>query len=130
MAIPLEANLDDEADEGDIVAALFRNVDAANASDTAKTMAKADVEINVPPRKTHQPDVVIEIEESERAKERGHVLIAIDNPNPDLEVKIDKRTVGNPVMAPKSAVSFQAICFILQVSLTLAPLWIIIGGQT
>ena len=35
-----------------------------------------------------KPDVVIEIEESEAAKEREHVIIAIENPNPELEVQI------------------------------------------
>ena len=35
-----------------------------------------------------KPDVVIEAEESEAAKERGHVIIAIENPNPELEVQI------------------------------------------
>ena len=35
-----------------------------------------------------KPDVVIEVEESEAAKERGHVIIAIENPNPELEVQI------------------------------------------
>ena len=35
-----------------------------------------------------KPDVVIEVEEGEAAKERGHVIIAIDNPNPELEVQI------------------------------------------
>ena len=34
------------------------------------------------------PDVVLELEESEMANKRGHVLIAIENPNPDLDIKI------------------------------------------
>ena len=33
------------------------------------------------------PDVVSELEESEMANKRGHVLIAIENPNPDLDIK-------------------------------------------
>ena len=38
------------------------------------------------------PDVVLELEESEMANKRGHVLIAIENPNPDLDIKnIGKR---------------------------------------
>ena len=34
------------------------------------------------------PDVVLELEESEMANKRGHVIIAIENPNPDLDIKI------------------------------------------
>ena len=34
------------------------------------------------------PDVVIEVEGTQEARERGHVIIAIDNPDPDLQVKI------------------------------------------
>ena len=35
-----------------------------------------------------KPDVVIEVEESETGKERAHVIFAIQNPNPELEVQI------------------------------------------
>ena len=34
------------------------------------------------------PDVVLELKESEMANKRGHVVIAIENPNPDLDIKI------------------------------------------
>ena len=34
------------------------------------------------------PDVVLELEQSDAANERGHLVIAIENPNPDLAVKI------------------------------------------
>ena len=34
------------------------------------------------------PDVVLELEESEMANKRGHAVIAIENPNPDLDIKI------------------------------------------
>ena len=39
------------------------------------------------------PDVVLELEESEMANKRGHVVIAIENPNPDLDIKILVRGV-------------------------------------
>ena len=38
------------------------------------------------------PDVVIEVEGTQEARDRGHVIIAIDNPDPDLQVKIVVRT--------------------------------------
>ena len=34
------------------------------------------------------PDIVLELEESEMANKRGHFVIAIENPNPDLDIKI------------------------------------------
>ena len=40
------------------------------------------------------PDVVLELEESEMANKRGHVVIAIENPNPDLDIKILVRGGG------------------------------------
>ena len=40
------------------------------------------------------PDVVLELEESELANKRGHVVIAIENPNPDLDIKILVRRGG------------------------------------
>ena len=40
------------------------------------------------------PDVVLELEESEMANKRGHVLIAIENPNRDLDIKILVRVGG------------------------------------
>ena len=102
LAVPLEANLDDEPEESDIVAALFRKVDADWALKQAQTAVKAaaarakpatqtpqpHVEVSVSAqRKTQEPDVVIKIEDSPAARERGHMLIAIENPNPELEVK-------------------------------------------
>ena len=41
-----------------------------------------------------EPDVVLELEESEIANKRGHVLIAIENPNPALDIKILVRDGG------------------------------------
>ena len=121
LAVPLEANLDDKPEESNMVAALFRNIDAdqalKQAQAAAKTAARAKparqaprphVEVSVSEqRKTQEPDVVIEIEDSPAARERGHMLIAIENPNPELEVKIDHRTKGKLIL--RSTVRFQVI---------------------
>ena len=122
LAIPLEANLDDEPEESDMVAALFRNVDADRAQKQAQTAVKAaavrakparqapqpHAEVSVSAqRKTQEPNVVIEIEDSPAARERGHMLISIENPNPELQVKIDHRTKGKPIRG--STVRFQVI---------------------
>ena len=53
-----------------------------------KPAAKSSGTTSVPPRKV-TPDVVIEVE---RTQERGHVVIAIENADPDLEVQIVVRT--------------------------------------
>ena len=59
-----------------------------------------DVDVGVSdsvPANGIKPDVVIEVEESEAAKERGHVIIAIENPNPELEVQIVVRKKNDQV---------------------------------
>ena len=38
------------------------------------------------------PDVVIEVEGTQEARERGHVVIEIENADPNLEVQIVVRT--------------------------------------
>ena len=48
-------------------------------------------ETSAPPRKV-TPDVVIEVEGTQEARERGHVVIVIENADPDLEVQIVVRT--------------------------------------
>ena len=117
----MEANLDDEPEESNMVAALFRNVDADRALKQAQAAVKVaarakparqapqpHVEVSVSAqRKTQEPDVVIKIEDSPAAREKGHMLIAIENPNPKLEVKIDHRTKGKPILG--STVRFQVI---------------------
>ena len=41
------------------------------------------------------PDVVMEVEGTEEARERGYVTIEIENPYPDLDVQILIRTKKN-----------------------------------
>ena len=49
---------------------------------------------SAPPRKV-TPDVVIEVEGTQHARERGHVVIAIENADPDLQVQIVVRAKGH-----------------------------------
>ena len=49
---------------------------------------------SAPPRKV-KPDVVIEVEGTQEARERGHVVIAIENADPDLQVQIVVRGKGH-----------------------------------
>ena len=44
------------------------------------------------------PDVVIEVEGTEEARQRGYVTIEIENPYPDLDVQIVVRTKKNWIL--------------------------------
>ena len=69
-----------------------------SASPKSKGKKKVDDDVNCGiPESAGQnlvPDVVLELEESEMANKRGHVVIAIENPNPDLDIKILVRRGG------------------------------------
>ena len=112
LALPLSANLDkevqeDEADmfkkliaEGEKSSSSAKKVKSPPAKKVKSPPAKKvkehvscshiDVDVGVSdsvPANGIKPDVVIVVEESEAAKERGHVIIDIENPNPELEVQ-------------------------------------------
>ena len=61
LVLPLEANLDDEPEENDMVAALFRNVDADWALKQAQTAAKAAAASAKPATQTPQPHVEVSV---------------------------------------------------------------------
>ena len=108
LAIPLYPNLDDEPGDDDAAAQLLRNVKEAQAPRKPPTQ-EPDVEVSVSAqrnRSTQEPDLILEIEDTPAARERGHVLIAIENPNTNLEVKIVHKTTGSTI---GSTVRFQAI---------------------
>ena len=110
LALPLSANLDEEVqeDETDMFKKLIAEGEKSPSKKLKSPPAKKvkspakkvkehvgcshiDVDVGVSdsvPANGIKPDVVIEVEESEAAKERGHVIIAIENPNPELEVQI------------------------------------------
>ena len=116
LAVRLDANVQDEVDDDAAVEALMAGAEAARAqapsapsgrpkSASPKSKGKkvvlvdnvSGVETCVLPETAGQnlkPDVVLELEESEIANKRGHVLIAIENPNPALEIKILVRDGG------------------------------------
>ena len=126
MAIPLEANLtEEEEDEEMDDRALQALMEGARSQPSAPAPAPAVVHrptprappVGSPKGKGRKkvddhvacviecaasnnlvPDVVLELEESEQANKRGHVLIAIDNPNPDLDIKILVRTLAGRLL--------------------------------
>ena len=80
--MPLQANVEDvpSQDEEEMYQRLMDQTAQPKTSETS-----------APPRKV-TPDVVIEVEGTQEARERGHVVIAIENADPDLEVQIVVRT--------------------------------------
>ena len=119
LALPLSANLDEEVqeDETDMFKKLIAKGKKGSSS-PKKLKSPPARKVKSPPKKVKEhvgcshidvdvgvsdsvpangikPDVVIEVEESEAAKERGHVIIAIENPNPELEVQIVVRKKKN-----------------------------------
>ena len=72
----------------------------------AATTSQSSGTTSAPPRKV-TPDVVIEVEGTQEARERGHVVIAIENADPDLQVQIVVRTKR----AGLAAVGLNCCCF-------------------
>ena len=119
LAVRLDANIEEDeehVDDDAAIQALMAGAGEAqgqapsagrpkSASTKSKGRKKVDlvlgdnvfgVQIDLPETAGQNlvPDVVLELEESEMANKRGHVLIAIENPNPDLDIKILVRVGG------------------------------------
>ena len=111
LAVPLDANIEnaDDVDDDAAIQALMEGTAQGAApsapsgrpkSASPKSKGKKKVDDHVIcgiPESAGQnlvPDVVLELEESEMANKRGHVVIAIENPNPDLDIKILVRRGG------------------------------------
>ena len=114
LAVPLDANIenaDDVDDDAAIQALMAGTAQGAapsapsapserpkSASPKSKGRKKVDDHFicGIPETAGQNlvPDVVLELEESEMANKRGHVVIAIENPNPDLDIKILVRGRG------------------------------------
>ena len=102
LAVPLDANIENaDVDDDAAIQALMEGTAQGTApsapsgrpkSASPKSKGKKKVDDNVIcgiPESAAQnlvPDVVLELEESEMANKRGHVVIAIENPNPDLDM--------------------------------------------
>ena len=100
LAIPLlplhsniedDNNIDDDANLQALVAGSSgRSAEPSKLKSPKKGGRKVDGHLT----SSLVPDVVLELEQSDAANERGHLVIAIDNPNPDLAVKIVVRFWG------------------------------------
>ena len=137
MAVPLDANIenaDDVDDDAAIQALMAGTAQGAaplvpsapsgrpkSASPKSKGRKKVDDHFicGIPETAGQNlvPDVVLELEESEMANKRGHVVIAIENPNPDLDIKILVRRGGGLEFA---AVVFTVnlCCFLVSSNMT------------
>ena len=100
LALPLQPDMEQVEDEDAMYAQLLKQpVDTDNRptkpSSGSKIHAKQNVQVlNVESTSTSNinPDVVIEVEGTEEARQRGYVTIEIENPYPDLDVQIVVRT--------------------------------------
>ena len=92
--LPLHANIEDDDidDDANLTALVGNSVRSAEASTAQpsklKSPKKGGKKVDGHVTCSLVPDVVLELEQSDAANERGHVVIAIENPNPDLDVKI------------------------------------------
>ena len=120
LAVPLDANIenaDDVDDDAAIQALMAGTAQGAAPSASSAPSAPSERPKSASPKSKGRkkvddhficgipetaaqnlvPDVVLELEESEMANKRGHVVIAIENPNPDLDIKILVRRGGGRV---------------------------------
>ena len=92
--MPLQVDVEDvpSQDEEEMYERLMdQTAQPAATRSTSTSTSKTSETTSAPPRKVI-PDVVIEVEGTQEARERGHVVIAIENADPDLEVQIVVRT--------------------------------------
>ena len=93
--MPLQANVEEvpSQDEEEMYECLLDQTaqPAATKPAATRSTSKSSGTTSAPPRKV-TPDVVIEVEGTQEAREMGHVVIAIENADPDLEVQIVVRT--------------------------------------
>ena len=94
----MHANLEDTVEDDDTMyqKLLDQHADTSGPESTSSRASKGS-KVNVPAVQqkvqvinstSTAPDVVIEVEGTQQARDRGHVIIAIDNLDPDLEVQI------------------------------------------
>ena len=96
----MQANLEDTVEDDDTLyqKLISKSIDADTSGPESTSSRASGSKVNVPAAAQQKvqvvnstsiaPDVVIEVEGTQQARDRGHVIIAIDNPDPNLEVKI------------------------------------------
>ena len=91
--MPLQANVEEvpSQDEEEMYEHLMDQTALPAATRSTSRKSKSSETTSAPPRKV-TPDVVIEVEGTQEAREEDHVVIVIENADPDLEVQIVVRT--------------------------------------
>ena len=112
--LPLESNLQEDVDEDAAADQLLKVTE--NVQATQPKEKKVTGTTTTAPKL--QPGCIIEVEASPEANERGHVIVAIENLNPDLDVHISVR------MRRKLKLLLLLYLFKLQ-HISLLPLWLI-----
>ena len=94
----MQANLEDTVEDNDAMyQKLIDQKAETSGPESISSRASIGSKVNVPAAQQKvqvvnstsiAPDVVIEVEGTQQARDRRHVIIAIDNPDPDLEVQI------------------------------------------
>ena len=98
LAMPMQANLEDTVKDDDTMYQKLLDQHAyTSGPESTSSRASKGSKVNVPEAQQKvqvvnstsiAPDMVIEVEGTQQARDRGHVIIAIDNLDPDLEVQI------------------------------------------
>ena len=94
----MQTNLEDTVEDDDNMyqKLLDQHADTSGPESTISRASKGS-KVNVPAAQQKvqvvnstsiAPDVVIEVEGTQQARDREHVIITIDNPDPDLEMQI------------------------------------------
>ena len=82
LTLPLDSKLREDVDEEAAAAQLLKVTETENVQATQPKENKVTGKTPTTPKL--QPDCIIEVEASPEVNERGHMVIAIVNPNPDL----------------------------------------------
>ena len=94
--LPLHSNIkDDDIDDDANLSTLVAGGNSGRSEETStakpsklKSPKKGGKKVDCHVTCSLVPDVVLKLEQSDAANERGHAVFAIGNPNPDLDVKI------------------------------------------
>ena len=93
----MQANLEDTVEDDDAMYQKLIDQQAETSGPESTSSRASGSKVHVPAAQQKvqvvnstsiAPDVVIEVEGTQEARDRGHVIIAIDNPDPHLEVQI------------------------------------------
>ena len=113
--LPLEYNLQEDVDEDDAADHLLKVTENVQATQPQPKEKKVTGSTATAPKL--QPDCIIEVEASPETNDRGQVVIAIENLNPDLDVHI--------VVRMRRKLKLLLLYLFKLQHISLLPLWLI-----